>query len=135
MKIKGIVLSSILIINIINGSPKDGVASPIMDGHKLLDMMRSPSEDVQFIANMYIWGVSVGLDHNYFVIDYLTDLNPEFQKRVKGNTLLELPETIVWMEISDVVYQFLINHPGRLYYPSVVLIGDALLEVYGGIKD
>ena len=49
------------------------------------------------IANMYIWGVSVGLDHNYFVIDYLTDLNPEFQKRVKGNTLLELPETIVWM--------------------------------------
>ena len=135
MKIKGIVLSSILIINIINASPKDGVASPIMDGHKLLDMMRSSSEDVQFIANMYIWGVSVGLDHNYFVIDYLTDLNPEFQKRVKGNTLLELPETIVWMEISDVVYQFLINHSGRLYYPSVVLIGDALLEVYGGIKD
>ena len=109
MKIKGIILSSILIINIINASPKDGVASPIMDGHKLLDMMRSSSEDVQFIANMYIWGVSVGLDHNYFVIDYLTDLNPEFQKRVKGNTLLELPETIVWMEISDVVYQFLMD--------------------------
>ena len=84
MKIKGIVLSSILIINIINATPKDGVASPIMDGHKLLDMMRSPSEDVQFIANMYIWGVSVGLHHNYIVIDYLTDLNPEFQKRVKA---------------------------------------------------
>ena len=98
-------------------------------------MMRSSSEDVQFIANMYIWGVSVGLHHNYFVIDYLTDLNPEFQKRVKGNTLLELPETIVWMEISDVVYQYMINHPGRLYYPSVVLILDGLLEVYGGIKE
>ena len=135
MKINGIVLSSILIINIINASPKDGVASPIMDGHKLLDMMRSPSEDVQFIANMYVWGVSVGLDHNYFVIDYLTDLNPEFQKRVKGNTLLELPETIVWMEIADVVFQYLINHPGRLYYPSAVLILDGLLEVYGGIKN
>ena len=85
MKIKGIVLSSILIINIINASPKDGVASPIMDGHKLLDMMRSPSEDVQFIANMYIWGVSVGLAHNYFVIDYLTDLNPEYPGISKAN--------------------------------------------------
>ena len=106
-----------------------------MDGIKLFFMMRSSSEDVQFIANMYIWGVSVGLDHNYFVIDYLTDLNPEFQKRVKGNTLLELPETIIWMEISEVVLQYLINHPGRLHYPSVVLIHDALIEVYGGIKE
>ena len=134
MKIQTII-TLLFITNIAVATPKDAVDSPIMDGIKLFYMMRSSSEDVQFIANMYIWGVSVGLDHNYFVIDYLTDLNPEFQKRVKGNTLLELPETIVWMEISDVVYQYMINHPGRLYYPSVVLILDGLLEVYGGIKE
>ena len=122
-------------MNVINASPKDGVAYPIADGVKLLHMMRSSSQNIQFIANMYIWGVSVGLDHNYLVIDYLTDLNPEFQKRVQGTTLLELPETIVWMEISDVVLQYMINNPGRLHYPSVVLILDALLEVYGAIKE
>mgnify|MGYP000122567009 CR=1 FL=1 len=135
MKIKDILLSSILIMHVINASPKDEVSSPITDGVKLMYMMRSPSQDIQFIANMYIWGVSVGLDHNYFVIDYLTDLNPEFQKRVEGTTLLELPETIVWMEISDVVLQYMINNPGRLHYPSEVLILDALLEVYGAIKE
>ena len=70
MKIKEILLSSVLIMNVINASPKDGVAYPIADGVKLLHMMRSSSQNIQFIANMYIWGVSVGLDHNYFVIDW-----------------------------------------------------------------
>jgi len=62
-------------------------------------------------------------------------LNPDFEKRVKGSLLLELPETIIWVEISDIVYQYLINHKGDLYYPNVVLIERALNEVYGGVKD
>lgn len=56
MKIKEILLSSVLIMNVINASPKDGVAYPIADGVKLLHMMRSSSQNIQFIANMYIWG-------------------------------------------------------------------------------
>ena len=135
MKIKGIVLSSIIITNILVGGPKDGVASPIADGFKLLEMMDHQSDEINRLANMYIWGVAVGLDHNYFTVDFLTGLNPDFEKRVKGSLLLELPETIIWVEISDIVYQYLINHKGDLYYPNVVLIDRALIEVYGGVKD
>ena len=135
MRINGIVLSSIIITNILVGGPIDGVASPITDGFKLLEMMDHQSDEVNRLANMYIWGVAVGLDHNYFTVDFLTGLNPDFEKRVKGSLLLELPETIIWVEISDIVYQYLINHKGDLYYPNVVLIDRALNEVYGGVKD
>ena len=134
MKIKGIVIIVIL-TNIIVGGPKDGVASPIIDGFKLLEMMNHQSDEVNRLANMYIWGVTVGLDHNYFTVDFLTGMNPDFEKRVKGSLLLELPETIIWVEISDIVYQYLVNHKGDLYYPNVVLIDRALNEVYGGVKD
>ena len=134
MKIKGIVII-IIITNVIVRSPKDGVASPITDGFKLLEMMDHQSDEVNRLANMYIWGVAVGLDHNYFTVDFLTGMNPDFEKRVKGSLLLELPETIIWVEISDIVYQYLINHKGDLYYPNVVLIDRALNEVYGGVKD
>ena len=134
MKIKGILII-IILTNIIAGGPKDGVASPITDGFKLLEMMDHQSDEVNRLANMYIWGVAVGLDHNYFTVDFLTGLNPDFEKRVKGSLLLELPETIIWVEISDIVYQYLINHKGDLYYPNVVLIDRALNEVYGGVKD
>ena len=135
MTINGIVLSSIIITNILVAGPKDGVASPITDGFKLLEMMNHQSDEVNRLANMYIWGVAVGLDHNYFTVDFLTGMNPDFEKRVKGSLLLELPETIIWVEISDIVYQYLINHKGDLYYPNVVLIDRALNEVYGGVKD
>ena len=135
MRINGIVLSSIIITHILVGGPKDGVASPITDGFKLLEMMNHQSDEVNRLANMYIWGVAVGLDHNYFTVDFLTGMNPDFEKRVKGSLLLELPETIIWVEISDIVYQYLINHKGDLYYPNVVLIDRALNEVYGGVKD
>ena len=135
MRINGIVLSSIIITNILVGGPKDGDASPITDGFKLLEMMNHQSDEVNRLANMYIWGVAVGLDHNYFTVDFLTGMNPDFEKRVKGSLLLELPETIIWVEISDIVYQYLINHKGDLYYPNVVLIDRALNEVYGGVKD
>ena len=99
------------------------------------EMMNHQSDEVNRLANMYIWGVAVGLDHNYFTVDFLTGMNPDFEKRVKGSLLLELPETIIWVEISDIVYQYLINHKGDLYYPNVVLIDRALNEVYGGVKD
>ena len=135
MRINGIVLSSIIITNILVAGPKDGVASPITDGFQLLEMMDHQSDEINRLANMYIWGVAVGLDHNYFTVDFLTGLNPDFEKRVKGSLLLELPETIIWVEISDIVYQYLINHKGDLYYPNVVLIDRALNEVYGGVKD
>ncbi len=134
MKLNGIVII-IILTNIIVGAPKDGVASPITDGFKLLEMMDHQSDEVNRLANMYIWGVAVGLDHNYFTVDFLTGMNPDFEKRVKGSLLLELPETIIWVEISDIVYQYLINHKGDLYYPNVVLIDRALNEVYGGVKD
>ena len=134
MKLKGIVII-IVLTNIIVGGPKDGVASPIIDGFKLLEMMDHQSDEVNRLANMYIWGVAVGLDHNYFTVDFLTGMNPDFEKRVKGSLLLELPETIIWVEISDIVYQYLINHKGDLYYPNVVLIDRALNEVYGGVKN
>ena len=113
MKLNGIVII-IILTNIIVGGPKDGVASPITDGFKLLEMMDHQSDEVNRLANMYIWGVAVGLDHNYFTVDFLTGMNPDFEKRVKGSLLLELPETIIWVEISDIVYQYLINHKGDL---------------------
>ena len=64
MKLNGIVII-IILTNIIVGGPKDGVASPITDGFQLLEMMNHQSDEVNRLANMYIWGVAVGLDHNY----------------------------------------------------------------------
>ena len=63
MKIKGIVII-IIITNVIVGSPKDGVASPITDGFKLLEMMDHQSDEVKnYIITETPKGFQLSLAH------------------------------------------------------------------------
>ena len=46
-----------------------------------------------------------------------------------------MPNPVNWSEVTNVVYQYLQNNPGALELPSVLLIENALHEVYGGIQN
>jgi hypothetical protein len=61
--------------------------------------------------------------------------NPEFKKRVKRGALLQLPNPVDWSELTNVVYQYLLHNPGALELPSVLLIENALHQVYGGVQN
>ena len=86
-------------------------------------------------GNVYIRGVASGLSYNSFIVNWMAEASPEFKKRVKRGLLLQLPNPVDWSEVTNVVYQFLQNNPGALELPSVLLIENALHEVYGGIQD
>ena len=49
--------------------------------------------------------------------------------------LLQLPQPVNWSEVTNVVYQYLLHNPGALELPSVLLIENALHQVYGGINN
>ena len=135
MKIKDILLSIIIITNIIIAGPKDRENKSIGYGNILLEMLNHSNDEANRLANIYIRGVATGLNYNRHMVELLADMNPDFKKIVKENSFIQLPKTKDWLEISDVVYQYLINHPGDLHWPSVMLIEYSLMEVYGGIKD
>ena len=76
-----------------------------------------------------------GLSYNSYIVNWMADANPVFKNRVKRGTLLQLPNPVDWLEVTNVVYQFLQNNPGALELPSVLLIENALHQAYGGIQD
>jgi len=137
MKIKGIVLSSIIITNILIAVPNDIEKESrwIGSGEVLLEMLLHPDVNINMFGNVYIRGVASGLSYNSYIVNWMAEANPEFKKRVKRGSLLQLPNPANWSEVTNVVYQFLQNNPGSLELPSVLLIENALHQVYGGIQD
>ena len=137
MRINGIVLSSIIITNIIVAVPNDIEKESrwIGSGEVLLEMLLHPDVNINMFGNVYIRGVASGLSYNSYIVNWMTEANPEFKKRVKRGALLQFPEPVDWSEVTNVVYQFLQNNPGALELPSVLLIENALHQVYGGINN
>ena len=137
MKIKGIVLSSIIITNILTAVPNDIETESrwIGSGEVLLEMLQHPDANINMFGNVYIRGVASGLSYNSFIVNWMTEASPEFKNRVKQGLLLQLPDPVNWSEVTNVVYQFLQNNPGSLELPSVLLIENALHQVYGGIQN
>ena len=137
MRINGIVLSSIIITNIIVAVPNDIEKESrwIGSGEVLLEMLQHPDANINMFGNVYIRGVASGLSYNSFIVNWMAEASPEFKKRVKRGLLLQLPNPVNWSEVTNVVYQFLQNNPGSLELPSVLLIENALHQVYGRIQD
>ena len=137
MKIKGIILSAIIITNILVAVPNDIVTESrwIGSGEVLLEMLLHPDVEINMFGNVYIRGVASGLSYNSYIVNWMAESNPEFKKRVKRGALLQLPNPVDWSEVTNVVYQFLQNNPGALELPSVLLIENALHEVYGGVQN
>ena len=137
MKIIGIVLSSIIITNILTANPNDIEAESrwIGSGEVLLEMLQHPDEDINMFGNVYIRGVAAGLGYNSNIVNWVANASPEFKKRVKRGLLLQLPQPVNWSEVTNVVYQYLLHNPGALELPSVLLIENALHQVYGGVQN
>jgi len=137
MTINGIVLSSIIITNIIVAVPNDIEKESrwIGSGEVLLEMLLHPDVNINMFGNVYIRGVASGLSYNSYIVNWMAEASPEFKKRVKRGLLLQLPNPVNWSEVTNVVYQFLQNNPGSLELPSVLLIENALHQVYGGVQN
>ena len=135
MQIKDILLSSIIITNIMLSAPNDTLNKSIGTGRVLMEMMNHSSNNLNMFAAVYVKGVASGLFYNSVIVDWMADANPDFKRQVKRGALLQTPQPVDWLEISDVVYQFMLNHPEVLELPSVLLIENALHDVYGGIDD
>ena len=137
MRIKGIVLSSIIITNILTASPNDIEVESrwIGSGEVLLEMLQHPEEDINMFGNVYIRGVAAGLGYNSNIVSWVANASPEFKKRVKRGLLLQLPQPVNWSEVTNVVYQYLLHNPGALELPSVLLIENALHQVYGAYQN
>ena len=137
MKINGIVLSSIIITNILTAVPNDIEKESrwIGSGEVLMEMLQHPDANINMFGNVYIRGVASGLSYNSFIVNWMADASPGFKNRVKQGLLLQLPNPVNWSEVTNVVYQFLLNNPETLELPSVLLIENALHEVYGGIQN
>ena len=137
MRINGIVLSSIIITNILVAVPNDiqNESRWIGSGEVLLEMLQHPDANINMFGNVYIRGVASGLSYNSFIVNWMAEASPEFKNRVKKGLLLQLPDPVNWSEVTNVVYQFLLNNPETLELPSVLLIENALHEVYGGIQN
>ena len=137
MTIKGIVLSSIIITNILIAVPNDiqNESRWRGSGEVLLEMLQHPDANINMFGNVYIRGVASGLSYNSFIVNWMAEASPEFKNRVKRGLLLILPDPVDWSEVTNVVYQFLQNNPGALELPSVLLIENALHQVYGGVQN
>jgi len=137
MTINGIVLSSIIITNIIVAVPNDIEKESrwIGSGEVLLEMLQHSDANINMFGNVYIRGVASGLGYNSFIVNWMAEASPQFKNRVKKGLLLQLPDPVNWSEVTNVVYQFLLNNPETLELPSVLLIENALHEVYGGIQN
>ena len=137
MRINGIVLSSIIITNILVAVPNDieNESRWIGSGEVLLEMLLHPDVNINMFGNVYIRGVASGLSYNSYIVNWMAESNPEFKKRVKRGLLLKLPNPVDWSEVTNVVYQFLLNNPETLELPSVLLIENALHQVYGGVQN
>ena len=137
MRIQGTLLSSLIITNILSANPNDIEAESkwIGSGEVLLGMLSHPDVVINMFGNVYIRGVASGLEYNSYIVDWMAEASPGFKNRVKQGLLLQLPDPVDWSEVTNVVYQFLQNNPGALELPSVLLIENALHQVYGGINN
>ena len=137
MRIKDFLLSSVIITNILTANPNDIVTESrwIGSGEVLLEMLQHPDEDINMFGNVYIRGVAAGLGYNSNIVNWVANASPEFKKRVKRGLLLQLPQPVNWSEVTNVVYQYLLHNPGALELPSVLLIENALHQVYGGVQN
>ena len=137
MRINGIVLSSIIITNILVAVPNDiqNESRWIGSGEVLLEMLQHPDANINMFGNVYIRGVASGLSYDSFIVNWMANASPEFKNRVKQGLLLHFPNPVDWSEVTNVVYKFLQNNPGALELPSVLLIENALHEVYGGVQN
>ena len=100
-----------------------------------MEMLQHPDANINMFGNVYIRGVASGLSYNSFIVNWMANASPEFKNRVKQGLLLQLPNPVNLSEVTNVVYQFLLNNPETLELPSVFLIESALHEVYGGINN
>ena len=137
MRIKDFLLSSVIITNILTANPNDIVTESrwIGSGEVLLEMLQHPDEDINMFGNVYVRGVATGLGYNSRIVNWTANASPEFKKRVKRGLLLQLPQPVNWSEVTNVVYQYLLHNPGALELPSVLLIENALHEVYGVVQN
>ena len=137
MTINGIVLSSIIITSILTAVPNDIEKESrwIGSGEVLLEMLQHPDANINMFGNVYIRGVASGLSYNSYIVNWMAGANPEFKKRVKRGALLQFPNPVDWSEVTNVVYRFLQNNPGSLELPSVLIIENALHQVYGGVQN
>ena len=137
MKINGIVLSSIIITNILTAVPNDIEKESrwIGSGEVLMEMLQHPDANINMFGNVYIRGVASGLSYNSFIVNWMANASPEFKKRVKRGLLLQIAQPVDWSEVTNVVYQYLLHNPGSLELPSVLLIENALHQVYGGVQN
>ena len=137
MKIKGIVLSSIIITNILAAVPNDieNESRWIGSGEVLLAMLLHPDVEINMFGNVYIRGVASGLSYNSYIVNWMAEANPAFKNRVKRGSLLQLPNPVNWSKVTNVVYQYFLHNPGALELPSVLLIEDALHQVYGAYQN
>ena len=137
MRIQGTLLSSLIITNILSANPNDIEAESkwIGSGEVLLGMLSHPDVVINMFGNVYIRGVASGLGYNSYIVDWMAEASPGFKNRVKQGLLLQLPNPVDWSEVTNVVYQYLLHNPGALELPSVLLIENALHQVYGGINN
>jgi len=134
MKIKGIVLSSIIITNILTANPNtiETESRWIGSGNVLLEMLNHPNVTINMFGNVYIRGVASGLIYDSYVIDWMDKYNSDFSGKIQSRKFLQLPQPIDWDEVTNVVYKYLSRNPRSLELPSIILIEDALHQVYGG---
>ena len=137
MRRQGTLLSSLIITNILSANPNDIEAESKWIGSRevLLGMLSHPDVVINMFGNVYIRGVVSDFSYNSFIVDWMAEASPGFKNRVKRGLLLQLPEPVDWPEVANVVYQVLQNNPGALELLSVLLIENALHQVYGGIKN
>jgi len=136
MKIKGIVLSSIIITNILTANPNtiETESRWIGSGNVLLEMLNHPNVTINMFGNVYIRGVASGLIYDSYVIDWMDKYNSDFSGKIQSRKFLQLPQPIDWDEVTNVVYKYLSRNPRSLELPSIILIEDALHQVYGRIE-
>ena len=118
-----------------NPNPIETESRWIGSGNVLMEMLIHPDVRINMFGNVYIRGVASGLSYNSFIVNWMANASPEFKNRVKQGLLLQLPNPVNWSEVTNVVYQFLLNNPETLELPSVFLIESALHQVYGGINN
>ena len=137
MKIKGIVLSSIIITNILTAAPNtlETESRWIGSGNVLLEMLNHPNVTINMFGNVYIRGVASGLIYDSYVIDWMDKYNSDFSGKIQSRKFLQLPQPVDWSEVTNVVYKYLLRNPNSLELPSIILIEDALHQVYGRVNE
>ena len=137
MKITGIVISSIIITNILTASPNNLEVESrwIGSGNVLMEMLMHPDVRINMFGNVYIRGVASGLIYDSYIIDWVDKYNSDFSGKIQSRKFLQLPQPVDWSEVTNVVYKYLLRNPNSLELPSIILIEDALHQVYGRVNE